>query len=294
MGDKGARILVIEDDPTVRALMIAILSRVRREVAVIETAEKALEWIETHGAADLYLVDKNLPGMSGVELIEVIRKQDRTAGVVMVTGYASAESAFRSLNLGVDGYLEKPFDVEVIERQVAAALERGARRKELRATGEHSQQELRDTLEKAREELRTVHERGVAHHVAVSFVIASPLDEERRRIRRLLEAGGDNVEVVVSARACLDRLLEAVFDVVILDTALRDPDVVEVARAVHGHRGTPMCIVVGERPEVDALRQLIELDVKAVVERRDIAEQLRSRVDALITGLRMRKLTTGR
>jgi DNA-binding NtrC family response regulator len=292
VGDATATILVIEDDPTVRALMIAILSRAHREVVVVDSAEAALDWIAADGPADLYLVDKNLPGMSGVQLIEEIRKTDKISGIVMVTGYASAESAFRSLNLGVDGYLEKPFDVEVIEQQVASALERRARRSDLRPAG-LSQQELRSTLEKARADLRAVHESSAVRQAAVDFLIASPLDEEQRRMRRLLEAGGDEVDVVISARACQDRLIEEAFDVVILDTALRDPDVVEVARAVHVHRATPMCIVVGERPEVDALRQLIDLDVKAVVERHDVAEQLRSRVDALITGLRMRKVTAG-
>src|SRR5688500_13773549 len=58
---------------------------------------------------DLLLTDKNLPGMSGVELIAKVRKSNDRIAIVMMTAYATAQSVKDTMHLGIDAYLEKPF-----------------------------------------------------------------------------------------------------------------------------------------------------------------------------------------
>jgi DNA-binding response OmpR family regulator len=273
------RILVVEDDPMVRALMISILARSEREVTVVESAESALTYLAKH-TADLMVVDKNLPGMDGVQLIERVRKQDKIIGIVMVTGYANVESAFRSLNLGVDGYMRKPFDVTSIEERVADAIQRRDRRAR-----------LQETLEVARNSL---HSPGERSEPSLRFLVASPDSQQGDRLRRALASGKkDEVEVVKASSACLQRMESEPWDVVILDTALRDPDVITlISRAPRTQR--PVFVVVGERPGVDALQRLIDLDVKAVIERRHIALHFADRIKSVASGLRLTKLANQR
>src|SRR2546423_5998 len=83
------------------------------------------------GAFAAALVDKNLPGMSGLDLIRRIRETDAEIALLMMTGYSSVESAAEALNLDVDAYLEKPFpQITVAVDRVVAAIEA---RKEWRA-----------------------------------------------------------------------------------------------------------------------------------------------------------------
>ena len=59
---------------------------------------------------DLLLLDKNLPRMNGLDLLRGVRARNATVPAILMTAYASAESATETLNLGVEAYLEKPLD----------------------------------------------------------------------------------------------------------------------------------------------------------------------------------------
>src|SRR5437773_8676027 len=102
------RILIVDDEPAIlMALRLALEERPWR-IFTAPTAEKALELC---GGSDFdaYIVDKNLPGASGIALVRELRRRSRVPAIVIMTGFASTTSAFEALNLGVDAYLETPF-----------------------------------------------------------------------------------------------------------------------------------------------------------------------------------------
>lgn len=116
------RILVVDDEAVIRVLFRDLLSR---DYAVTEasTAEEALAALNTQ-QFDLVIADKNLPGLSGLELAEKARKTNATQKIILMTGYPSLTTAQQAAELGLLDYLPKPFDdIRVVRTRVRDALE---------------------------------------------------------------------------------------------------------------------------------------------------------------------------
>ncbi|QTP54848.1 response regulator transcription factor [Billgrantia sulfidoxydans] len=80
----------------------------------------------------LILLDLNLPGASGLEVLETLRRHDRDTPVLILTARGAVEDRVRGLDLGADDYLAKPFSLEELEARVRALLRRRTRGQELR------------------------------------------------------------------------------------------------------------------------------------------------------------------
>ncbi|WNG18253.1 hybrid histidine protein kinase/response regulator SinK [Cystobacter fuscus] len=126
------RLLVVDDEEIIRSVFKDLMGR---ECEVLEAAhaEEALALLE-RGRVDLILTDKNLPGLSGLELARRARQLDPHSRVILMTGYPSLVTAQEALELGLLDYLLKPFDdireVRVRLREAltsAAPLPRGLR-----------------------------------------------------------------------------------------------------------------------------------------------------------------------
>ena len=100
--------LVVDDEGSVRDFLRAFF-QARFAVTTVANAAEALRALLEGERFDILVIDKNMPGMSGVELIRQIREADDDVAIAMITGYASAESIVETLNLGIDAYIEKPF-----------------------------------------------------------------------------------------------------------------------------------------------------------------------------------------
>jgi DNA-binding response OmpR family regulator len=118
------RVLVIDDEPAIRAVFSEVLQHPGMEVHFASSAEVALDRLRT-GGFDLAIVDKNLPAMSGLNFMRVVREAQMDTDFIVVTGFASLDSAVEALRLGAIDYVHKPFkDLEQIREKVLAALER--------------------------------------------------------------------------------------------------------------------------------------------------------------------------
>lgn len=111
------RALVVEDEPTVRRLLSRVLEREGFECAQCGTGEEALEALGER-RFDLVVADKNLPGVSGMEVVERARRQRPSIRAVIATGYPSEGSAAEAMALGADDYLLKPLDVDALRSRV--------------------------------------------------------------------------------------------------------------------------------------------------------------------------------
>ena len=103
-----AEILVIDDEVAVNNNIRKILSRKGYQVDQAVTKNEALEKIET-SAYKLILLDLRIPGVKGLELLRAIRERRPEAMVIIVTGYASIETAVEGARLGIVDYIPKPF-----------------------------------------------------------------------------------------------------------------------------------------------------------------------------------------
>ncbi len=119
-----ARILIVEDDREIAALAAAQLERAGHAVRVVHDGEAGLaEALE--GGHDLLVLDVMLPGVSGFEIVERLRRRPGYPRVLMLTARAEEVDRVLGLELGADDYLTKPFSLRELEARVRALLRRG-------------------------------------------------------------------------------------------------------------------------------------------------------------------------
>jgi type IV pilus assembly protein PilB len=121
------KVLVIDDDPSVRAYVTTTLAGTI-EVDAVASASEGLDKA-TSGNYDAVLVDNLLPDMSGIELIRLLRSESRTAvlPLMLFTGVGSEEVETDARNAGADDYLSKPVEPTLLEERLVALVSRSAR-----------------------------------------------------------------------------------------------------------------------------------------------------------------------
>lgn len=118
------KIMIIEDDQTIRDELSLILGNEGYSVIPITDFTEITRQIEEH-TPDLILLDLGLPGRDGLTLCADIRKTS-SLPVIIVTSRDSSADEFRGLSLGSDDYITKPYDVSVLLARVKAVLRRSA------------------------------------------------------------------------------------------------------------------------------------------------------------------------
>ena len=116
-----ARILVVDDDTGARDGLAALLRTEGYEVVTAADGSTALAALQ-RTPCDLLMADLKMPGMDGLTLIREARKRSPALPVVIVTGLPSEASAIEAIDIGVSGYLTKPFVVSKLLDVVARAL----------------------------------------------------------------------------------------------------------------------------------------------------------------------------
>jgi two-component system phosphate regulon sensor histidine kinase PhoR len=148
------RILVVDDEAGIREGCRRVLASEGHDVDVAEDGKPGLDMYRSDGY-DLVLVDLHMPGMSGMELLNALRERDREAVTVVITAYASLDTAVEATKRGSYDYLAKPFTPDELTAVVSRALEH---RRLLVEARELREQRQRDLLALAGEQsrLRTV------------------------------------------------------------------------------------------------------------------------------------------
>lgn len=103
------RILLLEDEESIRGFVRINLKRNDMEVIEAETGESALALADTEGPIDIALLDVMLPTISGFEVCEQLRARYPRMGIIMLTAKSQEEDKIHGLELGADDYVQKPF-----------------------------------------------------------------------------------------------------------------------------------------------------------------------------------------
>jgi two-component system alkaline phosphatase synthesis response regulator PhoP len=124
--DNRRRVLLIEDDTDIAEAIAYQLEKVGLHVKVAKTGEEGLEAVRR--GVDLVLLDLNLPGMDGLEVCRMIRRQNTTAHVPIIIVSARADEVDRVLGLemGADDYMVKPFSLKELAARCKVALRRAS------------------------------------------------------------------------------------------------------------------------------------------------------------------------
>jgi two-component system response regulator PilR (NtrC family) len=123
------RILVVDDERSMRELLAIVLRREGYEVVLAENGRVALEHLE-QAPIDLLISDIKMPDMSGVDVLRAAKKIDQDILGIMITAFASTETAVEAMRLGACDYLSKPFDIDVLKMKVREKIENRRLRQE--------------------------------------------------------------------------------------------------------------------------------------------------------------------
>ena len=117
------RILVIDDEESIRRLMEKELSNMRRSIRTADSARQAFELIEQQ-QFDVIVLDIRLPDADGIELLEKFKQAIPDVEVILITGYGNVENAVEAMKLGAYDYIAKPFTLDRVELVVEKAYQR--------------------------------------------------------------------------------------------------------------------------------------------------------------------------
>ena len=117
------RILIVDDDPSIRFLLRLVLEREGHEIAEAAHGEAALDMIRPDPLPDLVTTDLMMPFVSGIELIERLRAEPRTSAIpiVVISGNPEAVRKFQAAGF-VDAIISKPFDAVRLAEAIRAVL----------------------------------------------------------------------------------------------------------------------------------------------------------------------------
>ena len=118
------RILVVDDELTVCKSIRQVLVREDCEVDMALSGEEALSK-EAELPYDVMIVDLMMPGLSGMDLLKLLKARNPKAHIIMVTGYPTMRNTLQAMQLGAMDFLPKPFLPTTLRNLVAAALEAG-------------------------------------------------------------------------------------------------------------------------------------------------------------------------
>lgn len=121
-GRRGARILVVDDEPAITVALSRKLRREGHECVTAGSAEEALRRLSGE-RPDLVVSDVRMPGMTGLELLQETKRQDPDTQFIIMTGYSEIGFAVEALRRNADDYLLKPFDLAELDHTIARALE---------------------------------------------------------------------------------------------------------------------------------------------------------------------------
>ncbi len=157
-------ILIVDDEPRVREVIRRILTRAGFSCSVAASSDEAWGCLQL-GNVDLVTLDVDMPGLSGLELLEKIHEQFSDVSVIMLTAIGGADTAIRALNHGACGFLTKPVQQEELLLHVRRGLERRQMILERRSHTENLETRVREqTLA-----IRRAHEETIHRMVAASM-----------------------------------------------------------------------------------------------------------------------------
>ena len=257
------KVLLVDDEPAILELLSFAFSKKEIPVVTAGDAEAAVAILAAGDTFDAALVDKNLPGMNGLQLIAKIRETDVAMAVLMMTGYASPETATEALNLDVDAYLEKPFPTMtmVVDRVIAATEKRRA----LVASGA------------IRPPAATPAPDAPAAPARVLMVASAELEEALR------SALLPHDEVYLARRETeLNLVIAKPSDLVVIDAFLLGGEVVPVVERVQRTSPGAEFVVISDRAlDLRTVQKLIELGVRRLCQSTSWGRPMRNALETI-------------
>jgi two-component system, chemotaxis family, chemotaxis protein CheY len=118
------KILVVDDSLTMRRIIVNSLNRLGfKDIVEADNGRKAFDAL-SGGGIDLLLTDWNMPEVSGLELVHMVRKEDKLKGtpILMITTNSAKEEVIEALRAGVNNYVVKPFTPDTLKEKILSVV----------------------------------------------------------------------------------------------------------------------------------------------------------------------------
>jgi DNA-binding NtrC family response regulator len=182
------KILIVDDEPFICENLQRILQEEQYDTVVAQEGERALRILENE-LIDLVFLDLNLPDLPGLAVLKRIKEEDPDLLVIIITGFASVESAVEALKMGAYDYIKKPFKADVIKLIVKLALETQNLRRQVRYLKKRHEELCGDEpiiaeSELFRESLQQTQE--IARHADTTVLITGESGTGKELIARMI------------------------------------------------------------------------------------------------------------
>ncbi|MBN2362137.1 MAG: response regulator [Deltaproteobacteria bacterium] len=265
------RVLIVDDDPAVRLTLAMAFENTGWQLATAGSGQEALAKLES-ATFDVLILDKNLPDTTGVDLLRRQRLSGNRAHAFIITGQADARSAADTLELGIDGYYEKPFDnVYEVVKAIRETVQRNRRGNpaDLAQASTHfrrSQSMLGDG-------------RPVSGHQIERGLALCPDQAEAELVDRALRELCVEVDSATSSQQAIDHMRARRPELVVLDAQQIEPKVTWLAEQYRSLVPHGVVLVLGRQQlGLDSLKKLIGLGVDGLIDRPLDAAQLRAKL----------------
>jgi two-component system phosphate regulon sensor histidine kinase PhoR len=119
-----ANILIVDDEESIRSIFTTVLEREGYNVVTAADGHEAIEKIESLPVFDLVVVDINIPGPDGIEILKYVKNTSEDTGVIVVSGYASLDTAIEAVRQDACDYIVKPLDIQTISDAIRRGVEK--------------------------------------------------------------------------------------------------------------------------------------------------------------------------
>ncbi|HYG64250.1 MAG TPA: HD domain-containing phosphohydrolase [Thermoanaerobaculia bacterium] len=228
------RVLVVDDEPAIRGLLLACLSGLPLECRAVGSAAEALALASEPPHPSLVISDVEMPGLSGIELLERLKALDETVQVVMVSGLQHMETVRHCLRAGAYDYIVKPFEIDDLLNTVERALERArlirqneAYRRNLERMVAEQTAEIRQTRDIALLTLARLAEsrdHATGQHLERMAAYSRRLGEELATGRFPLRVSAEFVEMLYKSSPLHDIGKVGIPDAILLKAGPLDPE----------------------------------------------------------------------
>ncbi len=123
------KILIVDDEQSMRDFLSIMLKKEGYEVVSAENGTDAVKAVQ-NDIFDLLITDVKMSGMDGIDVLKAVKEVSAETVVIMITAYATAETAVEAMKLGAYDYITKPFKIDQIKLVIQKALEKRHLRKE--------------------------------------------------------------------------------------------------------------------------------------------------------------------
>ena len=115
--DDHLKILVVDDEPTICSMMNFFLTRIGYEVRTVNTGDDAITAFD-EDPPDMVLLDVSMPGMRGIDVLQIIKTRKADCGVIMLSAYGDDQTIQEAIDMGAYCYIQKPMELMDLKKRL--------------------------------------------------------------------------------------------------------------------------------------------------------------------------------